>query len=251
MIVKYTHLKRVLLEQKNYFIQTLSHDLRVSTIAQIRALELLQKKPTNNNFSIIEDIQDSCLFTLDMINMLLNSYRYENGEQILKYEICSVTEIINNTNKNLFKFLEDKKISLNILANKNTFIEADKQALSKVFSTLISTAIFYSENNSIINISAETKKQELIVEIKYRGKKLSPEEQKRMFNKNSKFSTVGHGIRMHLCKKIIDYHNGKIEVNNIRENINSFTFKIPVQNREKAQRQSLITNFCKYNLLSN
>ena len=43
ILIKYFRLYKDFEIQKKYFIQTLSHDLRVSTIAQIRGIELLQK----------------------------------------------------------------------------------------------------------------------------------------------------------------------------------------------------------------
>ena len=37
-----------MIKERDYFINTLSHDLRVSTIAQIRGLDLLEKDSNNN-----------------------------------------------------------------------------------------------------------------------------------------------------------------------------------------------------------
>ena len=48
LIIKYILLYQDMLKQREYFIETLSHDLRVSTIAQIRGLELLKKNVSQN-----------------------------------------------------------------------------------------------------------------------------------------------------------------------------------------------------------
>ena len=45
-------------------------------------LDLLQSKYSQEE--LITDINESCKYSLDMINMLLNTYRYENGEQVFK-----------------------------------------------------------------------------------------------------------------------------------------------------------------------
>ena len=62
---------------------------------------------------------------------------------------------------------------------------------------------------------------------------LTEEERKRMFLKNPRFSTVGHGIKMYLCKKIIDFHKGQIYVNQYKNNLVSFSFKIPTNTKSK------------------
>ena len=64
------------------------------------------------------------------------------------------------------------------------------------------------------------------ISIAYKGASLSEEECKRMFFTKPRFSIVGHGLRMHLCKKIIDFHNGKIKVHSYKD-VNEFTFTIP------------------------
>ncbi len=42
----------------------------------------------------------------------------------------------------------------------------------------------------------------LEVSITYSGNPLSEEECRRMFSNNPRFSTVGHGIKMYMCKKL-------------------------------------------------
>ena len=62
-----------------------------------------------------------------------------------------------------------------------------------------------------------------------------------MFSKNSGFSTVGHGIKMLLCKKIIDFHKGKIFVKNNGKDINSFTFTIPCKEISITTKSTILS----------
>ena len=81
IIFKYIMLYKSMLKERNYLINTLSHDLRVSTIAQIRGLDILQKNYAQEE--LIQEINNSCHFTLDMINVILNTYRYKKGENFI------------------------------------------------------------------------------------------------------------------------------------------------------------------------
>lgn len=235
-IKKYTGLKNKLIKQREYFIKTLSHDLRVSTLAQIRGLEILQKKLSDKeDSSLVADINDSCKYTLDMITMLLNTFRYENGEQVLTYESINIPELVSSCLKDTTTFADEKNVKLHFYPNKlPEMFEADRYSMEKLFTNLLLTAIFNSVKNGEIHIQSCGNADMARFTITYTGIPLSEEECRRMFSENPRFSTVGHGIRMHFCKKIIDFHGGCIKVSNKNGNINSFTFTIPVNKKQTS-----------------
>lgn len=238
--IKYINLKKELEDEREYFIKTLSHDLKVSTIAQIRGLDLLEKSSLTD-IELTKNINESAKYTLDMITMLLNNYRYKNGEQVLNYEKFNLTESILFCIRMFQEKAYEKEIQLHYNLEKISSIEADKEEIEKVIKTIISTSIFYGKNNSSINIKLNKDSNNYIINIIYQGKSLTDEECRRMFSKNPRFSTVGHGIKMHLCKNIIEYHGGKIKVENYSKGYNSFTFSIPVSKKEIVARPSILS----------
>lgn len=239
ILVKYVLLYKDLLKQRNFFINTLSHDLRVSTIAQIRGLELLEKN--NNKQDLIPEIQNSCKFTLDMINMLLNTFQHENGEKILNYTTFNLMDSLNFVCSNLSTTAKEKDLEFCYRMNKNLNINGDKLYIEKVLSILLSTAIYNSRKNSSVYITGKKRIKDYKISIIYGGNPLSEEEQRRMFSRNSGFSTVGHGIKMLLCKKIIDFHKGKIFVKNNGKDINSFTFTIPCKETSIITKSTILS----------
>ncbi len=233
VIVRCILLHKEIKTQREYFIDTLSHNIRVSVIAQIRGLDLLQKELANTEAGIlVDEINKGCKYTFDMITMILNAYRYQNGEQILNYESINLEEVVALSCNQLAFLADEKNINFNCQLEKNSIIVADKYGISKAIYTLVSTAIYNSNKNKPIYITTETKKQSFEISVMYHGKSLTEEECKRIYSDNSKFSTVGHGIKMHLCKKIIDYHHGKLRIKNCGENRNSFTIQLPLDKCE-------------------
>ena len=239
-INKYYNLKNRLIEQREYFINTLSHDLRVSTLAQIRGLEILVKRlGCEDDIALITDINNSCKYTLDMITTLLNTFRYENNELILVHEKLDIEELISSCMSIISNFTSSKSIQLCLCArNKSKFFIADRYSMEKLFTNLLLAAVSYSEENGKIYINVTKNSNNITFEITYKGTQLSEEERRRMFSKNSKFSAVGHGIRMHLCKKIIEFHGGKINVSCKNGNTNTFSFNIP-QKKEPVPAKTL------------
>ena len=123
-------LRKAYLNQREYFIKVLSHDLRVANIAHIRGLELLEKVYSSD---LILDIKESCKYSLDMISMLLNIYRFEKGEQILDYEYFNPNLLITECCKNFSDKISEKAIFINIVNDLKKCVYADKKAIYKVF----------------------------------------------------------------------------------------------------------------------
>lgn len=233
-------LKSTLLNQRETFIQILSHDIRVSALAQIRGLELLDKNKQDEE--LVNEIQASAKYSLEMINMLLNTYQYEKGEQILTYQKFVLLDILEKAISQLQNRANEKNIKFYYGKNLNKPICADETELLKVLYYIISTAIFYSERNNILAIAAKDFFSHTEISVTYCGATLSEEECKRMFLNTPRFSTVGHGIKMYMCKKIIEFHGGKISVKNLKDRINVFTFTIPKKGSHLSAKSTVVTN---------
>lgn len=242
---KNVSLKSELFIQREHFIKTLSHDLRVSTLAQIRGLDLLQK---GYNVELFSDVEDACKYSLDMINMLLNTYRYDNGEQVLNCESFNFLDSVSACALKFHGIAEEKGLNIEYQIISSEFVWADKIEIEKVLYYLLSAAAFYSERNNVISISSQKVDGDLEVSITYLGKPLSDEECRRMFSNNPRFSTVGHGIKMYMCKKIIEFHGGKIRVGNIKDKINSFTFTIPKKKNFVTLKPALLSKLQPFQL---
>lgn len=230
---KYNCLKKEFKSEREHFIKTLSHDLRVASLAQIRALDILQKNSNDEQKDFVKEINDSCKFSLDMITTLLNSYKFKNGECVLEYENFDFSLLINQIYEKNKKLLEEKNILLNLKHN-NIYIDADKVMLSKAVTILLETAITNSAYTQEINLHTKQEDNSITFSIFYKGLPLTEEEYSRIFSEKHVYTTVGHGIKMQLCKKIIDFHSGKIKVSNF-ENKNMLTFTIP-----KTKKQNLL-----------
>lgn len=231
LIIKNAYLYALSVRQRNYFIDTLNHDLKVATIAQIRGLEFLEKQYSHE---LVQEIMSSSKFSLEMINMLINTYKYEKGEQVLNRETFELKDLLNGISKSLVDKVKQKGIELSFKCDKYLHIFADKEKMYKLLLVLISVAISNADKNSTVYVICKNKQNSFKCSVVYSGKSLSEEEYRRMFLKKPRFSTVGQGIKLQLCKKIVDFHKGQIYIKKCAENLNSFTFTIP----NKAEKTS-------------
>lgn len=248
--INYLLMLSKLKKQKDSFLSILSHDLRISSIAQIRGIEVLEKSefPTEEKIIIMQELKKSCNFSLDMINMLINNFKYDSKEKFLVYENFTLKDFLAFQFEDLKQLAYTKKIKFKI-ENEVESLYGDKNELAKLVYNLFKMVIERAENNSVIIL--QIKKERNIVEIciNYQGKALSVEEQNRMFDKKSTFSTVGFGIQMNLCKNIINYHQGKIK---FESKTDKNCFKILLPNKKKKTNKMLINiGLKRYNYSSN
>lgn len=237
-IIKYFDLLKRFRQQKEYFLNVLNHDLKISVLAQIRGLNLLKNKSlsdTQKDF-LVENIVESGEYSLDMIGMLLNTYKFESGENVINYEKFNISDLLRKCSVKLKRLCLEKDLSFVYQIDSSLQLEADKCFMEKASSILLSTAISNSNKDSSLYVFAKKSRNDVVVSIVYNGKPLTEEEEARMFDKSSRFSAVGHGIKMNLCKKIIDFHNGYIFVKKMNKNLNSFTFVIPALRKNKTSR---------------
>lgn len=89
--------------------------------------------------------------------------------------------------------------------------------LNQVWTNILHNAIYAMELKGNLDIKAYTKNSNVVVSITDSGKGISPSEIDKIFNPffTTKPAGEGTGIGLDIAKRIIDKHNGKIEVESI------------------------------------
>jgi len=184
---------------------------------------------------------------LTLINQLMDFRKVDSG----KMELVK-------TQQNFVEFLDDLILPFEDLVKDRGVIFRkqyrinpaeflfDRDNMQKVLSNLLSNAIKFTPNQGTITVVASTyvdksdQKERLYVAVKDTGKGVPEEDQEKIFDRfyqskqNQAFSGYGQsgtGIGLYLCKRIVQLHNGKIEVKNQASGGASFRFIIPIERR--------------------
>lgn len=209
-------------KQRETYIATLSHDLKIPTLAQIRALEML----LNEKFGTINDEQkeivnmtlESCTNMYDMLSAMLAAYRFENNEVVLRYEAINIVQLLEECfNKKYLDLLKQKNIKVKIKANDmKSRVYADKYQIKQALATLIENCISNAIENTVLTCEIKHDKncKNILLSLVFESPYFSVQKIQNMLKKHithkEKLDKVGTGIGLYLAKQIIKAHNGNI-----------------------------------------
>jgi len=223
--------------QKETFVATLTHDLKTPVRAQIKALELLQEGTFGNiskpQEEIITEILNSNKYMSSMLDNLLTTYKYENGNVVLHPVEFDINSLITSSYSELKYIAGDKKQTVSFdFKDEKLNITADPIEIKRVVHNLLYNAINYTDEEGKITISSQKTLNESIVSFIDNGRGITKDEIASLFNKftssNKKFRKVGTGLGLYLSKQIMERHGGSISVESEEGIGSTFTIKLPI-----------------------
>lgn len=168
------------------------------------------------------------------VEQVLSMTALERGEIPVQKTELDFHILIQNCLKLISIQIENKQgdLKLNLKATKFV-VMGDKTHLSNALSNLIDNAIKYSQTKPEITISTTNIESNLIVVISDKGIGIDKLYHKKVFKKYFRIptgnvhNTKGFGLGLAYVKKIIELHNGTIELESEKEKGSRFTIILP------------------------
>jgi two-component system phosphate regulon sensor histidine kinase PhoR len=226
---------------KNDFINNMTHELKtpISTISL--ASQMLRDNSVNNTPSAIERISGVIFDESKRLSMqvekVLQMAVFNEGRLKMKFKNFDLNELIDSVLQNF----EIRVHSLNghIALSKNatnSIIYGDYVHITNVLFNLLDNAVKYCKSNPEIDVLTENRKDKLVVSVKDNGVGIAKEHQKQIFERFYRVPTgnlhdvKGFGLGLHYVYKIIEAHNGTIEVESTLNKGTIFIINLPVTN---------------------
>ncbi|NEO14109.1 MULTISPECIES: hybrid sensor histidine kinase/response regulator [unclassified Moorena] len=227
--------------QREDFVSRLTHDLRTPLVAADRILNLMQQGALGEIpppvLEAIVTMTRSNHNLLTMVNTLLEVYRYEAGRKYLSFSAIPVQQVIEEVIQELSALARDKKLSLDYQTAKqlNSIVMGDRLELHRLFTNLLGNAIKFTDNGSVtlrLRNSAKTSEGNqswVVIEVEDTGFGISPEDQKQLFERfrQGSHKRSGSGLGLYLSKRILEAHQGIINVKSELGKGTLFTVKLP------------------------
>ncbi|MDF5715646.1 MAG: hybrid sensor histidine kinase/response regulator [Rhizonema sp. NSF051] len=227
--------------QRQDFVSRLTHDLRTPLVAAERMLILLEDgalgELSPQMHEVISIMGRSNSNLLAMVNTLLEVYRFEAGRKTLAFQPVNLRSLLDEVAKELSSLAAEKQLSVNQEFSEESVTDkvmGDRLELHRLFTNLIGNAIKFTDTGSVtIRITCPpTVSNDLItIEIADTGSGISLEEQTTLFERfrpgNHKRS--GSGLGLYLSRRIVEAHQGTIQVNSEVDKGSVFVISLPKQ----------------------
>ncbi len=229
--------EKIIEKNKNELITSVSHDLRTPLTSIIGYVDLLKKNEFNDKEKFdnyIEVIDERTKSLNRLINELFEYTKLTSHDIKLNYsrlEIVSLIEqmvgeytpIFNKENLEVIKYITDKDI----------FINADIEKIVRVLENLLTNAIKYSVKNSKVLIKLFEENDYVVVSVLNKAKDITEDDLKNIFERfykvdKSRKEQDSTGLGLSIVKRIVELHNGEIDVN-LNEDIIEFKISLPLE----------------------
>lgn len=240
-------LKQEHTEEKVRFFTNTAHDIRTSlTLIKAPVEELSKEKNLTEsgkyylNLAIEQARQLSSVVT-----QLMDFQKVDVGKEHLFLAMTDLVKLVSHRKIMLDSYAKSKNLELKFVSDRGSYITAvDETKMEKVIDNLISNAIKYSPEKSLILIDLKCDEKKWILQVKDHGIGISRKAQRQLFKEfyrgdnaiNSK--VVGSGIGLLLVKNYVRMHGGNINCMS-QENVGS-TFQVIIPFKSVVQ-ESLAT----------
>lgn len=224
-------------DTKDKFFSIIGHDLKNPMNSIIGFSELLldnyKTYDDEKRNKFINIIKNSAHRSNELLENLLswaqsqsNSIEFKPTNLSLKQNIEEVFGLLNAQASN-------KGISLQSNFAINCDVIADKNMLLTILRNLVSNAIKFSNQNSVVSIVVTPRNQFCEITVKDTGAGIPENEVEYLFDmhnkdKISKKQQSGSGLGLMLCKDFIEKQGGTIWVNSKIDQGSEFTFTLPI-----------------------
>jgi two-component system, sensor histidine kinase and response regulator len=244
--------RELMMRQREDFVSRLTHDLRTPLVAADRMLNLFLEEAF---CEIVPEMKDAITIMiqsnrnlLQMTNTLLEVHRYDAGQKSLISSPCNVWSLTREVIQELKPLAEEKNLELKTDFHISTSgdedvatVMGDRLELRRVLTNLIGNAIKFTEKGTIeirIVVCPEdeqslenSSKTWINIEVEDTGAGIEVEDQPHLFERfrPGKHRRSGSGLGLYLSRRIVEAHQGKIEVASIAGRGSKFRVQLPAK----------------------
>lgn len=238
-IKKYVKELEDLNTHKESVLAILSHDLRSPLSSIIATTGYLksnfERMEPNTVKEMLELLYKASIDELNMLDYLVEWARIKYAAEVFSPRKIELVEYVQKVFDTLNDTASLNAINLHHEIKENTSVFADGKMLLSVIQNIVSNAIKHSLPGGKISVSAKTKEDKIIVQIKDSGIGMSKEIQNKLFTpqmnilSKARIENKGAGIGLLLVKGFLEKNGGEIWVESVEGEGSSFYFTLPIE----------------------
>ncbi|MBL0105444.1 MAG: HAMP domain-containing histidine kinase [Bacteroidetes bacterium] len=225
-------------EHTNEFLNNMTHEFKTPLTNIALAGKMIVKEPTIRQEDKIKHYSGIILEENEKLRLqveqVLSMTALERGEIPLRKAELDFHDLIKDSLKYISIQIENKHGHLAMdLSAEHFVIMGDKTHLTNAMCNLIDNAIKYSNEKPELSVKTFNRNNYLIIVISDQGIGIEKEYHKKVFDKFFRVPTgdvhdvKGFGLGLAYVKKIVEMHNGSIELQSEKGKGTTFTIALP------------------------
>ncbi|MBQ8250129.1 MAG: HAMP domain-containing histidine kinase [Clostridia bacterium] len=213
------------------FINNFSHEFKTPIVSIAGFAKLLKRGnlTEEQKREYIDIIEEESLRLSYMATNVLNLTKVENQTILTEISSFNLSEQIRSCVLLLENKWSGKHLDF-VLEFPEYTIYANEELLRQVWINLIDNAVKFTPDYGTVEIKIDESEKLLSVSVINTGSEISPENQKRIFNKfyqaDESHASEGNGVGLAIVKKIAFLHGGTVSVKS-EHNVTSFKVELP------------------------
>lgn len=234
-------------EEKVRMLINVSHELRTPLTLIMAPLKRLLKDadPNDENTGTLNRIHRQSLRMRDMLNMVLDLRKLEEGNNSLNLESVDFNEWIQAGTKDVVSEEHSEGIEIVFDADKNiTTVELDKRKCDTVLMNILINAVKHSTAGDTITVKTELIDGMVRTSVSDQGPGLGDIDENILFTRfyQSNNEKYGSGIGLSYSKILVELHGGKIGAYNNTDKGATFWWEVPVCGIESTVQTEAFLN---------
>ena len=227
------------LEEQKRFVADASHELRTPLTALKTSIEvnLRDEGLSGQAKQVLRDNLEDVGNLESLTDSLLDLAQDQKDKGDMEFEIVEVNEVIQESLKQMQPLAEKKGVEVKLkIEPKSQLLEADRAYLKKLIIIFLDNAIKYTPKGGSVSIASTPSKKHLTLTIEDTGIGIDEKHLPHVFDRfyrvdtsRSKSEAAGFGLGLSLAKRIIEAHQGSIDVASVIGKGTTFTIKLPLK----------------------
>jgi signal transduction histidine kinase/response regulator RpfG family c-di-GMP phosphodiesterase len=237
---------------KSNFLSVVSHELRTPLTSVKAYTETLLdnvdtiKRETLQDFLRVMDEESERIIKL--VDNILNFSRMETGHLKVERTTCNLNRMIEEVHLGLQAKFAAAKINTELrLPRHPCRIDADRELIAQLLQNLMANAVKFTPPGGKVTVTLEQEASAARIVVQDTGKGIPEDQIEKIFERFYQIDTSdtrehgGSGLGLAICKNIVDWHEGKIWVENVKDSGAKFVVLLPM--KDIIVRQAVSAGF--------
>jgi signal transduction histidine kinase len=225
-------------QMKSDFVSNVSHELRtplssIRVFGEYMRLGRVTKEEKIREYG--EYIEAEGRRLTQLINNILDFSKIESAEKKYRFGDTDIVHLVGNTVGGFEVPLRDQGVRIAFRAGEgHPHLKVDKDAIAQVLMNLLDNAVKYSNGRKEIEVSVETRGEEVRIAVRDFGIGIAASEQKKIFEKFYRVGSglvhdvKGSGLGLSIVQHVVKAHSGRVEIDSAPGQGSTFTIVLPI-----------------------